>query len=264
MKHLSAAIATIVVALVDAPSFVYAQPQQIPNALKPWQDWATWDDATKNAPPTYQNWDERISVWPSTLAMSANQQTGSWKVSVQVFAPAWVAMPGDADQWPVDVKSSEETVPVVQRNGVPSVRLSPGRHDLTGSFQWESMPQRIAIPREIGVLSLRVRDADIPIPNWDSNGYVWLQRAQTEQLQQDLLAVQVYRVLEDGIPTRLQTEIEITVSGKSREESLGWILPAGFLLASIDSPLPVAVNDQGEMKAQVRAGKWTITASAFR
>ena len=62
----------------------------------------------------------------------------------------------------------------------------------------------------------------------------------------------------------LRTEIELTVSGQSREEELGWILPQDWKLSLVDSPIPVAVDDRGRMKAQVRAGKWTIRVDAFR
>jgi len=76
--------------------------------------------------------------------------------------------------------------------------------------------------------------------------------------------VKLYAALEDGVPLWLRTEIEITVSGQSREEILGTILPAGWKLASVESTIPVAVDDAGRMKAQVRAGKWTVKTEAFR
>ena len=76
--------------------------------------------------------------------------------------------------------------------------------------------------------------------------------------------MKLYAALEDGIPLWLRTEIELTVSGKSREEELGTILPEGWKLAAVESPIPVAVDDAGRMKAQVRAGKWTVRADAFR
>ena len=46
-----------------------------------------------------------------------------------------------------------------------------------------------------------------------------------------------YTLLEDGIPVWLRSEVELIVSGKSREEELGTILPAGWKLASIASGL---------------------------
>ncbi|MFV2066995.1 MAG: hypothetical protein ACC645_08435, partial [Pirellulales bacterium] len=133
-----------------------------------------------------------------------------------------------------------------------------------GSGQLASPPLAIANPRQVGLLSLVVEGHEVPIPNWDVQGDVWLKRLRAEIADKDLLTVQVYRVLEDGIPMWLRTQIQLTVSGKSREERLGWILPAGWRLATVDSPIPVAVDDRGRMKAQVRAGKWTIRADAFR
>ncbi|HEY3840374.1 MAG TPA: hypothetical protein VGL72_27570, partial [Bryobacteraceae bacterium] len=59
-------------------------------------------------------------------------------------------------------------------------------------------------------------------------------------------------------------QIELTVAGKSREEEIGHILPEGWKLASVEGPIPAMVDDDGKMKAQVRAGRWIIRADAFR
>ncbi len=102
-------------------------------------------------------------------------------------------------------------------------------------------------------------------PVWDAQGFLWLKRdGSTEEADKDFLAIKQYSVLEDGIPLWLQTEVELTVSGKSREEELGTILPEGWKLSRVESPIPVAVDESGRMKAQVRAGKWTIQLVAFR
>ena len=156
------------------------------------------------------------------------------------------------DVWPMDVVDSDQSIPVFEREGRPSVLLSAGQHDLSGKFLWDTMPQRIAVPREIGILTLTVEGQSISMPNWDANGQVWLKRIRNEVTEKDLLTVQVYRVIEDDIPTRLDTNIEITVSGKSREESLGWILPEGFRLSTVNSPLPVAVDAQGHVRRGVQ------------
>ncbi len=241
-----------------------AQERVIPEALKPWQNWVTWNDTFLRSPTTYRSADDRIAVWPSTLTMTVTPASGSWQVSVRVFSESWVGLPGETEVWPTQVRADGAALPVVERDGRPAVQLSPGNYLLTGEFLWNSMPQRIAIPREIGVLSLNVNGQSIPMPRWDADGHVWLQRVQAEETEEDLLAAQVYRVLEDGIPTKLITEIEVTVSGKSREENLGWILPDGFRLSTVNSPIPVAIDEQGRMKAQVRAGEWTISAIAHR
>ncbi|MBP86625.1 MAG: hypothetical protein CMJ64_07915 [Planctomycetaceae bacterium] len=242
---------------------VQAQRPDIPDALKPWEDWATWKDTARKCPPVFNNADDRVCFWPSQLSLSTGQQSGSWKVTVVVFAETWLPLPGSEDSWPLNVVGNGESVVVVDRQGRPAVRLPSGRYELSGKFAWDEMPQRIAIPQEIGILSLFVEDKPIPLPDWDAEGHVWLKRSRTQEAQKDLLTAQVYRVIEDGIPIWLRTDVELTVSGKSREEDLGWILPAGWLLSRVDSPLPVAVDEEGRMKAQVRAGKWTISLNAF-
>ena len=129
------------------------------------------------------------------------------------MAKTWVPLPGDADVWPFDVRTGDQPVAVVARDGTPSVQLPAGEHSLSGAFVWEEMPQQIAIPAQIGVLSLEVDGQEVAIPNWDAEGDVWLKRLRGEIADEDLLGKQVYRVVEDGIPVWLRTEIELTVSG---------------------------------------------------
>ncbi|MCH8840067.1 MAG: hypothetical protein IH831_05205, partial [Planctomycetes bacterium] len=241
-----------------------AQQKEIPEALKPWEAWGTWGDKHPDCPTPYNSADQHICFWPSRLTLSANQNEGGWAAGIRVFEETWVPLPGSGEIWPLNVRANGEVIPVLQRNASPFVRLSAGLHQLSGNFRWEQMPQQIAIPRQVGILSLVVEGSTVPIPNWDANGNVWLKRIRGEVADKDLLAVQIYRVVEDGIPLWLRTEIELSVSGKSREEQLGWILPQGWKLSLVDSPLPTAIDDSGRMKAQVRAGKWTIRVDAFR
>ena len=252
------------VGVLFSNQLAFAQRQEIPEVLQPWKDWVTWNDAQRDCPPAYNNVDDRICFWPSRLTLNATPQTGEWKITVVVFAETWMPLPGNTDIWPLNVLGNGGPAVVVERDGRPAVKLQKGRHELSGEFAWEQMPQRISIPKEIGILSLTVGDQPVPIPNWDADGHVWLKRLRTDETEKNLLAAQVYRLIEDGIPVWLHTDVELTVSGKSREEELGWILPEGWLLATVESPIPVAVDEQGRIKAQVRAGKWTVSLHMFR
>jgi hypothetical protein len=246
-----------------ANGLAFAQPKEIPPELEPWKNWVLWGESHPDCPTPFNAADQHICFWPSRLTLTAGQQQGSWQIQVQAFEEAWVPLPGDGRNWPSNVRSNDEQVPVVQRDGVPSVRLPAGVHDLTGELRWSVMPQRIAVPKQIGILSLFVNEEAIPLPTWDAKGDVWLKRVRVAETEEDLLTMQVYRAIEDGIPIWLRTEIDLTVSGKSREELLGGILPDGWHLSLVESPIPVAVDDQGVMKAQVRAGSWKIQVHAF-
>ncbi|MBX3435514.1 MAG: hypothetical protein KF847_19530 [Pirellulales bacterium] len=237
--------------------------RRVPPTLEPWQDWATWGDLHADCPSPYNDVGVRLCFWPSRLSLQVDDAGGAWTLGVTAFEESWVPLPGDSETWPFDVEDDKEVAVVVAREGRPHVRLSAGKHLLSGSFRWRFMPQKVAIPREVGLVALEIEGQGVPLPNWDSNGDLWLRRTQQDETQ-DQLVRRVSRVLEDGAPLWLRTEVALGVSGKSREETLGVLLPEGWKLATIDGPIPVAVDDQGVMKAQVRAGQWTIAVDAYR
>ncbi len=241
-----------------------ADDQVIPEVLQPWKDWVTWGVEHRDCPTLYSSADKPICFWPSQLQLSVGSDGGEFATTVNVFEDTWVPLPGSAEAWPMSVRVGEDNVPVVERDGHPAVKLSAGLQKLSGKFRWSQMPQRIAIPQQVGLLSLVVDGNDVQIPNWDADGQLWLKRTRSQPADKDLMSLQIYRLIEDGIPLWLRTEIELTVSGKSREEQLGWVLPLGWRIATVESSIPVAVDERGLMKAQVRAGKWSVLVHAFR
>lgn len=251
-------------AAFSAIGIATADDKEIPEALKPWKAWVTWGDNQRNCPTPYNAVDKHICFWPSKLSLTVDQGKATWTMGVNVYDETWVPLPGSGESWPLSVLAEKKPIAVLERKGKPFVRLVTGPHQISGEFQWNEMPQRVALPKEVGVLSLTVDGKAIDVPNWDADGDVWLKRQRAEAAEKDLLAARVYRVMEDSVPIWLRTEIELTVSGKSREESLGWILPDGWQLSYVESPIPVAVDQEGRLKAQVRAGKWMIAIDAFR
>jgi hypothetical protein len=243
-----------------------AQPlarDDVPAPLQPWTAWATWH-AHPDCPVPYHAADQPICFWPSRLSLSAQPQSGSWDADVAVYHETWIPLPGSSDLWPTNVMANSEPVAVLSRDGTPWVRLPAGTHRLTGEFLWNPLPQKISIPPQFGLLALSIGDQEIAMPTWDSDGNLWLRRDRTEATTEQSLSVAVYRVIEDGIPLWLHTELELAASGKSREEVLGTVLPAGWTLSHITSPLPLAIDTTGQAKVQVRAGTWKIELHAFR
>ncbi len=208
-----------------------AQERLIPEVLVPWQDWATWGDRHRDCPTPYNTADEHICFWPSQLAVTAAPRQGGWTLAVSVFADTWVPLPGSDTLWPLNVLVDGEPATVVEREGRPAVRLSAGRHQLSGDFRWARMPQTIAIPKQIGLLTLNLDGQSVAIPDWDEQGRLWLRRVRQEPAEENQIKVQVYRIIEDGIPIWLKTELQLAVSGKSREEDLGWVLPEMWRLS---------------------------------
>ncbi len=240
------------------------ESQWIPEPLRPWIPWALWDEESKLSPPTYRDAQEKIHYWPSQVEIDADQTQGDWKVPVRVFRESWIPLPGGIEHWPMEVSDGTKNLIVVEHHGFPSVKLPAGSYTLQGRWRWNAIPQKIAIPRSYGWIRLMVRDELVATPNWDSNGQLWLNRATVGEVEQDSFSYEVYRLLQDGSPMWLRTEIDLTATGKSREEELGFVLPEGWQLSYVTSSIPVAIDETGKLKAQIRAGNWTIVIDAFR
>jgi hypothetical protein len=239
-------------------------PSDIPAALEPWRGWVLHGVADIGCPSPYDDAAARIAIWPSALAADLTAEGGRWSLQLEAFGPAWLPLPGSADAWPQDVRLDGRPVAVVARDGVPSLRVEPGRHAVAGTFAWRRMPERLAVPAALAIVELSRDGVAIVRPERDAEGWLWLQRSRAAEEGQDQLTVQVARVLEDGLPLWLRTEIELSVSGRSREEVIGCVLPTGWQLSAVDGPLPVAVDDTGRLRAQVRPGTWRIRIDAFR
>lgn len=250
--------------LAVVASMAMGASPEIPAPLQGWKTWVTWDVRHLECPTPYNDATQHVCFWPTALTFRADATTGAFALTVTAFEESWVPLPGSTKTWPANVTVNDTAVAVIDRDGVPHVRLPKGSHRVAGEFTWPEMPQWVDIPAPIGVLALTLDGAAVAVPNRDADGRLWLKRLRSQPTDKDQLAVKVYRVIEDGIPMWLRTEIELSVSGKSREESLGWVLPEGWLLAMVDSPIPVAVDEKGRVKAQIRAGKWRIRMDAFR
>ncbi|MEI6323023.1 MAG: hypothetical protein WCP60_07985 [bacterium] len=239
---------------------------EIPPILKPWESWALWGSEDLNSPTPYCDGSNHLNFWPSRLGVSVAKESGKFEFSVTVFAPAWVALPGGAESWPLGVSLDGRPEPVVEHEKRPSLYLQPGTHRITGQFLWETVPQRLPLPRDIGLIDLTIEGKPVEMPLWDANGDLWLKRDGTaRQGEKDFLSTNLYTLLEDGVPLILRTRVELVVSGKNREEEIGFVLPEGWKVFSVSgNGIPVAVDESGRLKAQVRPGKWTVEIGAFR
>ncbi|MEI8387247.1 MAG: hypothetical protein WCG76_06575 [Verrucomicrobiota bacterium] len=238
---------------------------RIPEPLRAWEGWVLWGQDHRACPTPYNAPDKPFCLWPSRLALDVRADGSRFDFSVSVFGESWVPLPGGADQWPQNVKSDGAPVPVVEHDGRPEVKLQAGAHRIEGEFAWKKIPQKLALPASVGMIALTLEGKPVENPLWDASGQLWLERnAASGEADKDFLSVKLFAALEDGIPLWLRGEVELIVSGKSREEALGAVLPAGWKLASLECPIPVAVDEDGRMKAQVRPGKWTVKYSAFR
>jgi len=239
------------------------ESKPLPQVLQDWKSWALWDE--NPSPPDFRDAEVKFSVWPSRMEFDVTPTGATFSLTMRVFHPSRIELPGRSEHWPSEVSVNDSPVAVTPVDGKPTIYLEPGNWIVSGTFSWAAMPQQISLPSRIGLLSLRVNGSEIPFPAWDADGSLWLRRDRvSDEPDKDFVSAQIYRMIEDGIPMWLRTEIELTVSGKNREEIIGAVLPAGWKLSSVKAPIPVFVNPFGEMRAQVRPGRWVIEVDAFR
>jgi hypothetical protein len=167
-----------------------------------------------------------------------------------------VQMPGQADAWPQSVRANGRPIPVIERSGTPAVLLDAGRYLLTGELPWREMPQTLQVPSAAGVVRARMAGRALPQPN--AQGELWLRAARGEGTGADTLSLRTFRRIDDGVPLRATTIVELDVGGSAREVTLPRMLLPGFVALGLVSPLPARLSDGGSLRVQARAGTWSI------
>lgn len=238
--------------------------QDVPPALRDWQDWVL-HDIPQHACPFLANQNPDAGsyqcIWPGRLTLDASKDGGRFSLIVHVDAAGWVGVPGDEHSWPQQVTVNDKAMPVLSHSDHPALWLEPGDYTLRGVLPWESRPTRLRVPLAIGLVALSV-DGNA-VDRVERNGdQLTLGEAAAAQRQADALSIRVYRHLADGMPAMLDTQLQLNVTGSSREQLLGPALPKSFIATALDSELPAQLDSDGRLRVQLRPGQWTLHLSA--
>ncbi len=244
---------TLVIAAAAA-----ASGEDIPEELDRWRSWVLHGHEEKLCPVNFNDRSVVRCQWPSRLELSVSSEGGQFEQQWQLFAPGWVALPGDTDTWPLSVAADGRSVAVMNRSGVASIYLPPGTHRINGRFAWKRMPDMVRVPPTVGLLSLVVDGSNIPAPLLDDQGRLWLNERQSVDVQPERQNVRIFRLIDDSIPMRMTTAVRLDVSGPSREIRLKSILMDNAVPMHIQSPLPLLIDSDGSLIVQVRPGRWEL------
>ncbi len=239
---------------------VAAAASPVPPALEPWREWVLHGHEEKQCPA--QNGDAAVTHcrWPGRLAIEASASGATFTQRWTIYAPQRVPLPGD-DRWrPIDVRVDGRDAPVVFENGQPMLELAPGEHEVSGRIVWTQRPPTLPLPDEIAWLTLSVDGAAIALPQRNEDGELVL--GATGSNEGDALQLEAYRLLADGSPAFVATRVELSVTGKPREQVLGPILPPGYIPVALDGEIPMRWEPDGKLRLQVRPGFWSVTVIA--
>ena len=231
---------------------------EIPTPLHPWLGWALRDLPQLRCPVYYDQPARHQCLWPSALALRLDHRGGEFTQRAHHDAEAWLTLPGDRRHWPQDVRLNDQPVVVLEQAGRPALKATPGDHIVTGRFFWSALPDSIRLPPDNALLDLSIDGRPAQAARLEKDGVLWLRQRPVAPAQQDALDVQVFRLLSDGVPFTVITQLELRVSGQAREELLGPALLPAFLPLALDSPLPARLEADGRLRVQLRPGAWTI------
>lgn len=260
----------LVVALFATPLFAQETSEDVPNALKPWVKWVLHDVPDLYCPSVSG---ANHCVWPGELKITTQSKGAAFVMRTYLDRETTVVLPGDRDHWPQEVRVSTpsterggmETNGMVirQGDGTPAVRLKAGQHVISGNFQWSAAPEVLQIPATVGRVELVLANRTVTHPRMES-GRLWLGDGASDVVdgQAESVKATVYRMVRDDVPTRVITRIQLNVSGRAREVSLGKILLDGSVPLRIESPIPARVPLDGEISVFVRPGSHVLEIEA--
>jgi len=257
------------IALAFCVSVVARGQADIPPALRDWQGWVLKGEEFRRCPflaSTALTEGEPVDpdgfrcAWPGRLAVNVDAHGGTFTQSWQLFAEAWIALPGDLQHWPQDVRVNGAAGAVIAHQETPGLRLAPGNYVVSGRFTWGSRPESLPLPKFTALVDLTVDNQRVAQPE-RPDAALWLGKRRSAE-QAPAMEVQVYRLVYDQIPAYLLTRIRINAAGDAREELLGRALPDGFTPVSLAGDLPARLELDGRLRIQVRAGSHEITLAA--
>ncbi len=245
-------------------SLVSAAPpteSELPNVLRDWRQWVMHGEEYRQCPAgfgsDYADESEFICAWPSALQISVSADGAEFNQTWQLFARSVVPLPGDESVQPLGVLVDGAATPVLLIEGEPALLLEAGTYRISGSLKFAERPESIRVSEHVARVDLSV-DGRTIFPLNRSGDRLWLGRAESTSVEADALSLQVFRLLADGIPARLETRMVFEVSGKGREEVLPPPLPPGFEPISLSGDLPARLESDGKLHVQVRPGTFTV------
>lgn len=240
----------------------YADDTGIPPELKGWQSWVMFEHKDYRCPFLY-NKASKVCQWHSPLTLKINNKGASFSQTIETFKESWAPLPGNRTQWPRDVTINGNSAQIRDHKNQPQIHLPVGTHIIQGRISWNSLPRHIQLPSLTGLIELTLNNSPINQPFIDKHKKLWLSKHSPEPKKSaNSSQIKVFRLISDELPLRMTTQLILDVSGREREMRLGQILPDNFTPISLDSALPSRIEDNGDIRIQVKPGHWVIELHA--
>lgn len=249
---------------VTLPRAAVAAPMQVeelPPELRGWVPWVMHGFEDRSCPVVQ---DEAVCLWPGTLELELDASGGRFRLRATTDREVLVPLPGSTERWPQEVRVGRDVAVVLDVEGRPSLRVPAGEHEITGRFVWSRLPERLAVHPHQAQVTLSIDGKKIVDGHRGGDGSVWLAASGAVGVQEpERLELEVFRHLQDGVPMRLRTRVDLRVGGRAREVTLPQVLPAGARPLGVTSSLPVRLDASGMLTVQVQPGNHAVEVDAL-
>jgi len=235
------------------------EPPFVPDKLKPWVGWVLHGAPDDRCTGTAGG--DRVCGWPGRMTLQLEPDGATFSVDVWLDVPTTVALPGSKAHWPQAVLVDGAPAAVIDDGERAQLRLDAGHHRVGGKLQWERPPEVLTVPASIGVIAVQRPGKEATTPRREGDR-IWLSGGERKADVSDALRIEVHRRLSDGVPLRVQTRLELKVTGKARDVLLGDVLVKGTRPTAVESGLPIQVGADGATRVHVRAGSHVVTIMA--
>lgn len=250
---------------------VAAEPlpeSKVPDPLKPWIEWVLHGQEEIDCPLIYNSVANNICSWPSELELDFESRKAMFSQKWEVYSEGlWVQLPGNSKFWPALVEVNGEKWMVGKKNGNPAIFLeNSGVYTVTGVFNFDHRPEWIQIPKQSGLLSLKVSGQRVDFPHLDKMGRLWLKPDKINSAKEKMenqCRIEVHRLIKDTIPMEVVTNLDLYISGNHRNIDLGSIGVQNFTPVKLESRLPVKIDQNGKLVIQAKPGKWKVKISVL-
>lgn len=255
----------------------HAQPHggvldDAPPELRQWAPWVLAPQAERACPHATS---DPVCRWPSRLELDAGPDGARFLLDVHRDAAGPVVLPGAAGAWPAEVEVERRVdggpgyLPhrgswaVLDVQGQPELRLPKGTYRVRGRLLWDDVPPSLAVPGDVGTLSLRVGGRIVARPTLDSDGRLRIAQLEEGDSGRTRVEIDVSRRIVDGVPVRVTTQLDLRVSGPPRELDLGAVAVPGTDPVALRAEVPARFDAQGHLVVSVRAGSWSVSFDAL-
>jgi len=271
MKIIQASLLSIaLIASLPAQADYVKKSTPIPGALSEWSEWAIKDDKNLNCPLDSQS--ERQCAWSKELLVVTSGNNINFRQEWTSFGDASLSLPWANSAYLESVTINGEKASLsYKEDRRPMVAVEKGNYLVEGVLNVPPQVKDIYIGDKTGLVSLYINDNKVVQPAIVHN-QLSLQIAgkatpqKTQKQEKDSVNTQVWRHISQSIPTRMQTVIDLTITGKSRNINLGKVLPDDMQILNVssNSRMPLSLSSEGELRVQVRSGHSQVTINTQR